>query len=430
MHARPALACGAIGAVVAVSRGEAPGRDLDALAGALGRAAGVGDGAVAPSDVRWEPSGGVVPDAVVGRWVLFLARPNGDDTRDVWRARARVTPEGGRSRSLDAHDLTSTPLGDDHALVVTGGRAAFATRAYGQEQSVTALDLDGEGAQNRAEKLADRAMAALTNLQQTGTRDGVGRVDVTLESPAAAVGLVARRRQRSRSRSTTATIDAAAPTRRRPSTSRRASSSRPSPGLRADASMHLPKRFSHWAVDTLRAVPWIGPAPIAWLEDEAFGARDSYRRLTFHATGGATDVVATAPIRRRPSSTRRRRRSRRRTGLRRASRPSGRRPEEGEGDWTVPDVPLRAKVPGVSRRRAVRLLPHVRPPRRGAPLREGPPRRDGHAPARPRHGGGRRGPQAAHRPPRHRAHPARPASTSASPPPSTARSRPSTATTG
>ena len=31
--------------------------------------------------------------------------------------------------------------------------------------------------------------------------------------------------------------------------------------------MHLPKLFSHWAVDTLRAIPWIGPSPIAWMED-------------------------------------------------------------------------------------------------------------------------------------------------------------------
>src|ERR1019366_3007819 len=180
-----------LGAVLAASRGGAPGRDHDALADALGRSmGGGGDGTVAGADVHWEPSEGALADVVSGRRVLFLARRTGEDTRDVWRARARVSPEGAVVEVLDAHDLTNTPLGDDHALVVSGVYAAFATRAYGQEQSVTSLDLEGEGAQNRAEKPGDRVMAALTNLQQTGTLDGIARVDVTLESPAAAVGLV------------------------------------------------------------------------------------------------------------------------------------------------------------------------------------------------------------------------------------------------
>jgi hypothetical protein len=345
MHARPALACGAIGAVAAVSRGAAPGRDLDVLAAALGRAAGAGDGAVAPSDLRWEAPGGVVGDAVRGRWVLFLVRSEGDGTRDVWRARARVSPEGAVIEILDAHDLTNTPLGDDHALVVSGDHAAFATRAYGQEQSVTSLDLGGEGAQNRAEKLADRAMAALTNLQQTGTADGIARVDVTLESPAAAVALALdetalrialydgdERRGPPRS----ATLDLA-----------RRELVPPSPGLRADESIHLPKRFSHWTVDTMRAVPWIGPAPVAWLEDEALGARDSYRRLTFHASGGMTDVVATAPPPPPVLDTSQ-------ASVEEAHWPPARvptiwkEPEEGEGVWTVPDVPFARRVPGVS----------------------------------------------------------------------------------
>ena len=93
--------------------------------------------------------------------------------------------------------------------------------------------------------------------------------------------------------------------------------------------------------------------------------------------------------------------------------------------------PLAAEGPGRHRRRAVRLLPDVRPPRRGAPVRRGPARRDGlcasststwrpasripsRSPARTARGASR-----ATRP-----------STGASPPRSTARSRPSTATTG
>src|SRR5208282_105481 len=51
------------------------------------------------------------------------------------------------------------------------------------------------------------------------------------------------------------------------------------PGMHVEPARHLPKRFVFWAVDTLRAVPWIGPAPIAWLEDRVFGLRDDVRQL-------------------------------------------------------------------------------------------------------------------------------------------------------
>jgi hypothetical protein len=340
------LACGALGGAAAAAHGSAPGSDLDALAVELGRAAGGpgGDAGVSGDDVRWAPSEGAIADATVGRWVIFLARSAGEETRDVWRARARVSPEGDVIQLLGAHDLTSTPLGDDHALVVNGSHAAFVTRAYGQEQSVTALDLVGEGAQNRTERLPDRVMAAITNWQQTGSPDGVGRVDVTLESPATSAGLVLGEAALS-----IALYDgnARGPSRNASLDLERGEIVTPVPGLRADASMHLPKRFSHWAVDTLRAVSWIGPVPIAWLEDEALTARDSYRRATFHATGGEDQVIATpdAPPPVLDSS---------QASVDEAHWPPPqipaiwKEPEEGEGQWVVPDVPWMRKVPGVA----------------------------------------------------------------------------------
>jgi hypothetical protein len=58
---------------------------------------------------------------------------------------------------------------------------------------------------------------------------------------------------------------------------------------------HLPKPFVIWAVDTVRAVSFIGPAPIAWLEERAFAARDYAKQLAFrmHASD-STDTLATA----------------------------------------------------------------------------------------------------------------------------------------
>ena len=167
-----------------LGRDRSPGRDLGALAGALGHAA---NGAkVDAADIRWQGSDGALADALVGRWAIFLARAANEETRDVWRARVQVSPEGQVIEVGAAYDLTDTPVGDDHALVVQGTHAAFVTRAYGQEQSATVLDLAGEGAQNKTTTLPDRAMAALTNQQKTGDTAGLGRFDVTFESPARA----------------------------------------------------------------------------------------------------------------------------------------------------------------------------------------------------------------------------------------------------
>jgi hypothetical protein len=370
-RARVLVVCGAAAAWGAAARGRAPGRSLEALAEDLSRAAGAH---VDGGDVRWAPSGGAIADAVVGRWALFLARAQGeagDDARDVWRARVRTTPEGDVIEVGDAFDLTNTPLGDDHQLVVLGDHAAFATRAYGQEQSIVALDLRGEGARNRAATFGDRAMAAITNWQQTGNGDGVGRVEVTLEAPAAAAGLVlgpsaldvqlfdARLRAHDQATppgraqagggasSPPAPVRDAQPSRALRIDLERDDLAAPVAGVRAEASMHLPKRFSHWTVDTLRAVPWIGPAPIAWLEDEALGLRDSYRRATFHATGDATDVVATADPPPPALDTSE-------ASVEEAHWPPARitsiwkEPEPGEGEWTVPDVPWLRKTAGVA----------------------------------------------------------------------------------
>src|SRR5580658_6471750 len=334
VHAPLVGFCGFLAGTACAIGAAAPGRDLAVLARALGH--DIGGASVEPRDLRWEPSQGALADLVVGRWLLLLARVAGDDTRDVWRARVRVAPDGSVLQVAELHDLTNTPLGDDHELVVRGGYGAFATRAYGQEQGVTLLLLQGEGTQNKTTQLADRGMAALTNVQRTGRAAGIGRVQVTLESPGNAVGLklgedalditVLYGDSRHPPTRSAARVDLAS-----------GELDPPSPAARADASMHLPKRFSHWLVDTLRAVSWIGPAPIAWLEDQALATRDLYRRVTFSSGGAATDVVANEEPPPPVLDTSR-------ASVEEAHWPPQRiptiwkSPEPGEGEWATPDI--------------------------------------------------------------------------------------------
>jgi len=234
---------------------------------------------VAPTDLRWEPSRGALDDFAFGRFVLFLGSPAPGAPRDLFRARVRVSPEGRVLGIVSAANLTSTPLGDDHALVAYGGRAAYATWAYGREQSVTALDLEGEGAQNTATKLSERVMSWVTNVQQTGASSGIGRIDVTFSEAPHRLGLALDAESL-----VIDTVDDEHGARRRARLDLARGELTGSEQMHADAGKHLPKRFVHWAVDTVRAVSWIGPAPIAWLEEKTFAARDTVKQMLFRAT--------------------------------------------------------------------------------------------------------------------------------------------------
>ena len=256
------------------------------------RLGSVASGLVLPADVRWEPSGGGFVDYLLGRRILFLASETARGPRDLYRARVRVSPEGRVLALFGAINLTSTPLGDDHALVVEGNHAAFATFVYGQEQTVTWLDLTGErpGVAGSDGSVADQLTEYVTRLEDTGAGAGIQRVEVSLVPPARAVGLalvpqkdaltIDRIDESPAPQASTLDCDRAELT--------------PADGrMHADVVRHLPKRFVLWAVDTVRA--YVGPAPIAWLEEHVFAARDSMRRAAFQAHGravGPEDTLA------------------------------------------------------------------------------------------------------------------------------------------
>lgn len=87
--------------------------------------------------IVWEPSRGVVTDATVGRRMLFLASATEAGARDLYRARVRVSYEGKPLELCDWVNLTNTPIGDEHALTLSGTRAAFSTFSFDSEQAVT-----------------------------------------------------------------------------------------------------------------------------------------------------------------------------------------------------------------------------------------------------------------------------------------------------
>jgi hypothetical protein len=279
-------------AVLALGRacfaGPPPPKTLDGLVTALGHAAHV---VVRPNDFVWEASEGIVADFSAGRRLLFLGAEKAGAPRDVFRARVRLSPEGRPLEVKDVVNLTQTPYGDEQGLVrdATAERAAFATFAYGQLQGITALDLRGEGSAAKTTSLLERAMLYVTNVQETGDGAGIARVQVALEKEATSAVLafqgpiLVAQLAHASGGARIARIDID-----------KGELAAPADGVKVEMLAHIPKKPIHWAVDTVRAVPWIGPEPIAWLEAKVWDLKDRYKRFK-HGIGkdDAKDEVKT-----------------------------------------------------------------------------------------------------------------------------------------
>ena len=255
------------------ARQDSPGElNRAGLAEMLGKAVPVH----VPSEaIVWEPSGGFWRDLFHGRRVLFLGSSSAGKPKDVYRARVRVTYSGKPISVESVHNLTATPRGDDVGLVGNGTHVAFATVAFDRIQSVSILEPAGIRSQDRPSGWFDRLLLAISSYQQTGSLAGVGRTDLTLKVPARRAEL-----QLTDSH-LEVSITGSAHRLGYDLTTRQLSEPGSTPGYAAHAQVHVhrEKPLVFWAVDTVRAE--IGPEPIAWLENQVFGARDTVRQLTY-----------------------------------------------------------------------------------------------------------------------------------------------------
>ncbi len=277
----------------AVLRPAPPPATPEGLAELLGQAAGV---RVIPGQVRWEQSPGFLWEALWGRRVLFLGAPV-KGVRDLFRAWVRLGYEGQPVAVTQVRNLTRTPLGDDVGLQVEKGHAVFATVAYERIQSVTVLDLDGVRAEDRSGSYFSRILGDITNWQMTGSWSGIGRTDIVFQVPASQATLELTQQQLN--------VDVGVAERALSyfpeSRTIRGPERSQAYGVRVVPNRHPPKPFVLWSVDTVREE--VGPAPIAWLEQQFFGMKDLLHRTTYNlvSTRGAwvrrTVVpVASAPV--------------------------------------------------------------------------------------------------------------------------------------
>ncbi len=115
---------------------EPPARSSEALAAALEQLSAA---AVAAEDLHWQPSAGLLADAVWGRSLVFLGRPYGQAGNDVWQAWVRLTPAGQPIAVGPANNWTRSPLSDERGLDVLGSHIAYAAVHEGQLHGVSLL---------------------------------------------------------------------------------------------------------------------------------------------------------------------------------------------------------------------------------------------------------------------------------------------------
>ncbi|MCP4674597.1 MAG: hypothetical protein GY854_03585 [Deltaproteobacteria bacterium] len=217
-----------------------------------------------------------------GSWysAVFLARSDMGALRDVFVADFKVTSDGRLRRVRRIRNLSRTRDGDEDTLACDGaGRVAFSARASGMYRTVALADFDGEPAELTEHWTHwQRLTSEVTNYQRTGRTRGAHWSHYLFSAPPKQLRL----------RFIGRALDVEIPeTRFQIDTN----GNTQSPLVVKQEMVKAPQAPLAWAVDTARAVPWIGKHKIAWLEKHWFAFLDWLARTRYAVTGDVGDTV-------------------------------------------------------------------------------------------------------------------------------------------
>jgi hypothetical protein len=228
-------------------------------------------------DVSWtgEPPG-VLSSVLGGSRAIVRASTPGEPS-DLYLVEVRRSPEGRLLALGDSWNLTNTSGVDESRPVLRGSKAAYTTSADGLFNGVHVLDVAGRAPAKTADfTRMQRLQAAITNLQQTGQTKGIARDTFALDPIARDVTLAW---------DPDGTLEARADGHRivvDPTGTRL---------LEGDDYVRVvpdeqgrPGSLVTWAVDRVRALPWIGDERMQWIKAVAFTVLDKLHAATARGT--------------------------------------------------------------------------------------------------------------------------------------------------
>ena len=211
---------------------------------------------------------------------LFLARREGE-LADVYYADVRP---GGEHTALDVawiSNLSRTASAEEDALIRSGDSVAYIARVGERVDSFTVIDIRGEPSElTEGWPLRARLQNRVSNLQRTGRVAGFGVRRYQLVEEPSAVTLHAS------ANGFAVDVDGE-------SIAIDRARALPTQGAERVEIQEQEKGMPDnvpWLVDTVRNVSWVGPEPIAWLENRVFGVKDRLTQI-YHDIFGAPDTA-------------------------------------------------------------------------------------------------------------------------------------------
>ncbi|HEY3233152.1 MAG TPA: hypothetical protein VGJ84_00455, partial [Polyangiaceae bacterium] len=238
----------------------------------------------APGEVYWlDTPTGALTRVRRARAIARAQRPG--ELADIYLLDVKLSPEG-RLLDLDgSYNITDTSAVDERNPAVSGPRVAWVIQSGGKVSGVHYADLRGETPAPKVWSALAVWQNQLTNLQETGRREGIGRRAFKLNAPAAHVLLAYTPEALiidADGRRTTVPTEVEAP-------------------LEGGEFVHQqlyhkarPGNLITWAVDRIRAMRWFGSDRMQLVKAVAFDGIDRAERLMGEVTGddGSQEVAS------------------------------------------------------------------------------------------------------------------------------------------
>jgi hypothetical protein len=261
------------GGALATFRGTELAGDAPTPAAALARVLTKRGLACEAADVAWigEP-GGFFSSIVTSGRAVVRASSSGEPS-DLYLVEVRRSPEGRLLAVGDTWDLTSTSGVDESRPDARGLRVAYATSADSLFNGVHVLDLDGRSPAKTADfTRTQRIQAAITNLQQTGQTKGVAHDTFALDPIARDVAIAWH---------PDGSLEARADGHRIVVDPSGARVTEGDDYVRVvPDEQGRPGSLVTWAVDRVRAIPWVGDDRMQWIKAVAFTVLDRFHAAT------------------------------------------------------------------------------------------------------------------------------------------------------